>query len=344
MDNMKNDYVSLCRFIEKNYKKQYDEILYALELFKGSVKSLQDIMSKPLENENFDATIERANYGKEIERIGKTVEGYLAVFSPQQIKSVNSGSSSTFNISDQIKKKYPHFVDEDFTYKRISGFYFEGNEYRADTWKELLVNVSQLLYRKNPTLFNDTVFSEGRKYKGRQYDYFSKKRSNAYYDIIPGTGIYVLTNRSANDLCKLTGQLLDDIIGSKNGLRISVDEDLDSQKYINLSYDNSVKTADFVRNQMRMLSDKNYTFSHDMLNKLLDINASKRMFGIGFAFFRERISPDFPLYRQIKDSKGNNRYWNEIFTFNNRQFLIASQWTNYSVDRFCEWFNSLERR
>lgn len=64
------------------------------------------------------------------------------------------------------------------------------------------------------------------------------------------------------------------------------------------------------------------------------------MFGIGMPFLKA-YDKDGDISVQIKDNKGNGRYWKEVFEFNGKFYLIVSQWQEFNRERFNKWLNTL---
>ncbi len=67
---------------------------------------------------------------------------------------------------------------------------------------------------------------------------------------------------------------------------------------------------------------------------------SKKTFKLYFPFMKV-VNPSDNIDLLKRDSRGNNRYWNKVFTFNERTVLITSEWYKESKPLFISWFNSL---
>ena len=90
--------------------------------------------------------------------------------------------------------------------------------------------------------------------------------------------------------------------------------------------------GDHVRNCMKKLETLGYRFSEKMLADMLDKDASKQIFSLGYSFFVED-----------RNDSNKNRYWAAPFTFNDRIFYITKEWFDKGKQRekFDEWYASL---
>lgn len=102
-----------------------------------------------------------------------------------------------------LDRRQPHHLDEDFTDKRVCGFSFGGRSYEAESWKDTLVQVCQLVRRRYPNKFD--LYVQESCASGHKRTFFSDRTiiysgGTSAYSRIPGTDVYVLTNSSANTL------------------------------------------------------------------------------------------------------------------------------------------------
>lgn len=136
----------------------------------------------------------------------------------------------------------------------------------------------------------------------------------------------------------ITGEdISDDILGgfAKAESRIStsiLEEDCSDEKI-----------GKYIRGKLRELSNSGFVFSAEQITDMCNAEWSHRTFS-----YQSRILPFArvanyvdDLSSQIKDEKGNNRYWNEIFSFGDYRLLIFSQWYSKDKDDFDKWYESI---
>lgn len=246
-----------------------------------------------------------------------------------------------------VDNSLPHTLYEDFTHKKAKAFSFDGRRYEAKDWKDVLIQTCDLLAdidsEKFYSLVSDPVM------KGRKISYFG------YEPIETNTGIknyhmknldiYVWTNLSANHIRNLIRKLL-----KKYGVKIS-----DFFIYLRADYsplhENKLsisetefqiigdKVGKYVRLSMRELSNKQYKFSQNELSAMLSKKWSKDELGLDYPLlkqFREGVA----IAEQIKEGS-YGRYWKEIFEFNNKKFLVTSQWFDRHRENFEKWLMGL---
>lgn len=210
-----------------------------------------------------------------------------------------------------------------------------------------MVKVCELLYAKDPTLFEKVIFSD--KFIGNKIKYFSKTNEGKYYKKLKNANIYVWTCHSANTICSLIRRLLLEYNISSNSLYIYLRADytpLHSNTMNNGSdvvipeTNDEVKIGKFVRTTMRNLSTYGYNFDKQTLGLLLSDEETKNIFGIGTSFLKE-VKDETQIQKLMKDSNGYNRYWCEVFEFNGKKFVVVSQWTKNNADRFKTWLYKL---
>lgn len=98
--------------------------------------------------------------------------------------------------------------DDDFTGKPIRGFAFDGAQFAVSTYKELLIQLTNLLRKKFGEDFDDRALSLG----GRKRRYFSRQpRELKYAHEVEGGGLFVETNLNANLIVKICYRLVRDL-------------------------------------------------------------------------------------------------------------------------------------
>lgn len=102
------------------------------------------------------------------------------------------------------------------------------------------------------------------------------------------------------------------------------------------------KIGQYIRSKLRELSIKGFSFTYEQILNLCDADWSRDTFSYDRRLsFAKLYSCDIDISAQIKDSKGYNRYWNEIFEFGDYKLLIISQWYSEHKDRFDLWYEKL---
>lgn len=356
MESLNTELLDLYKFIEENYKSQSNDIFYYLELLLDSIINTKNALGEDIKknSHNFSKIESLLNYAKKIESIEKTANCYLNAF------SLNSSPESEEMEEDdekcpipnykeyEVDQEVPHLLTENFTHKKICSFLLENIRYNVGTWQSALIKLCEVLINKDIQKFNSFVNSD--LFCGNKRNYFSYSGKEQYYKRINDTNIYVWTNLNTNTICKIMRKLLREYNIPTNSLYIYLIADytalhntVPESPMQEQDIDKKVKIGKYVRECMRKLSNQHYRFSQNTLNKLTNDNATKELFGIGTSFFRE-VKPNADISRLIKDTKGYNRYWKEIFRFNNKDFIIVSQWTEVNSERFKTWLNSLPNK
>ena len=107
-----------------------------------------------------------------------------------------------------------------------------------------------------------------------------------------------------------------------------------------LSYSDERKIGQIVQDSMQELERKGYVFTQHQLDALLSLVRSKELFKLYYPFFKI-LDDSKSIEAQCKDRLGYARYWNNIYSFNGKKFLITSQWYKESKVYFISWFNKL---
>lgn len=113
--------------------------------------------------------------------------------------STESGEQVDYSQYDMNASVAYDIEDTPVTFKRPVAFSFNGKQYKVTTWKTMLTKLCELLYKKNPEILKSMVGEE------RQPGYRRVKMSTnkiGFHSpvMIPGSNIWIETNRSASDL------------------------------------------------------------------------------------------------------------------------------------------------
>lgn len=348
MDKLNTEILELYKFIEDNYKNESDEIYYSLELLLNCLVNTKNALANDISKNsgNLSKVGYLYTYATKIENLEEIIGNYLSAF-----VSDNSNTTEKLKYDDgekQIVKNYndyetPHLLSESFTNKKISTFIFEGIKYEVNDWKSALLKLCEILVNKDSDKFLSFVNSD--LFSGKKRKYFVFNCREEHYRKIASTNIYVYTCFNTNTICEFMIKLLQEYNIPMDNVYVYLREENafqknENSKYSDKNHTEDVKIGKYVRESMRNLSNKHYRFSQDMLDKLTDGDATKKLFGIGIPFFKE-VKMGVDIYVLTKDIYGYNRYWKEIFRFNDKDYLIVSQWTKNNADRFINWFKGL---
>lgn len=349
--------ITTYEYLEKNHPMAAQDIYYGLELFTNSLDYGIEAFQKEIADKNnsgdFSILPEIFEYAQTVKNLKAMLEEYLTDISmlntieETDMEGISEEDEKTLpNYKDYIvDDEIPHMLSETFTYKRICGFMFDGIRYNVRTWQAALIRLSELLIEKNPDIFHS--FLNQPTFKGRKNNYFSiTDNGNKYYHKLSNSEIYVWINLNTAMICEIMKKILRGYGIPVNKLYIYLRADytplhiMEEGAVKDESIDLADKIGKYVRTTMRKFSNDGYVFSDDMLGKLMNGDSTKILFGIGMPFFKE-VKDDNNLSAQTRDSKGRNRYWKEIFEFNNKKYLIVSQWCEVNRERFDKWVNSL---
>ncbi len=107
-------------------------------------------------------------------------------------------------------------TNDDYKGKSINSFKLEGKIYNANTWKEMLIKVCSIMYKKHKKDFKK-IFS----LRGDKRPYFSiNPKDLRLPGKIEGTNIYVETNINANFAVRLTRKVIAMFNGNEKDFRI----------------------------------------------------------------------------------------------------------------------------
>lgn len=128
--------------------------------------------------------------------------------------SANAAASPTAIRSGRRPSSRP---DADYTGQPIRGFEFDGHQYSVTTYKELLLQFTNLLRNK----FGDTFEREAVTLGGRKRRYFSRDpRELKYAHELEGGGLFVETNLNANLIVKICYGLVRALGHAESNLKV----------------------------------------------------------------------------------------------------------------------------
>jgi hypothetical protein len=152
----------------------------------------------------------------EIEDVEKVI---MNIESSAIAKPVNS-SAPIRSVASPISPRQPTSCTEgSYRNNRIISFQLLGSIYRARTWKELLVLVSEEMYRRH-----STEFSRCLSLRGSRMIYFSQKPSELSRPMrIAGSNFFVETKLNSNSIIKRSRELMGLFGYKEHDLRVSAE-------------------------------------------------------------------------------------------------------------------------
>jgi hypothetical protein len=149
---------------------------------------------------------------EEAEKANVLYTMYSKYLSAEEKEGINE---NVFEVWSNKKKIKPSYTDFDYTKMYVYSFYFREQEYKVDTWKELLIKILSLMHTLHKEEFENILDIPGRR---RQYfTHYPEKLHVA--EEIDNTGIYTETKLGSNsivglcyDIIQLFGYSDDDLV------------------------------------------------------------------------------------------------------------------------------------
>jgi negative regulator of replication initiation len=134
----------------------------------------------------------------------ETVEQFLTSFTKEPEKSKRP-TQPTFRLPSELPTHpVKPVITQNYAGKSIVSFVFKGNKYEVKTWKDMLIQICNIMFSIHRDRFEKVL-----KLRGRKRPYFSKNPNELRGpERINGTDIYVETNLSANNVVQLSKRIL----------------------------------------------------------------------------------------------------------------------------------------
>jgi hypothetical protein len=117
-----------------------------------------------------------------------------------------------------VVSKRPLEIRESYAYKPISLFLFKGTRYEVRSWKDMLIQVCNIMLATHRNRFEQVL-----NLRGRKRPYFTRNSNELRApEKINGTDIYVEVNLSANSIVKLSIDILSLFGYTKEDLSIEI--------------------------------------------------------------------------------------------------------------------------
>lgn len=206
----------LLKEVPSNAEDLNNSINNTLEIIERTRAALASKVTRLFQDgESEFTTFTKAN--KKLADIENYLKGFISDIRSETLTSqkleIENGINQT--ISDRpdydsykVDDKKPHYLYEDFTNKRPVAFSLEGKRYPVRDWNKLLIMVCEILYKKNPKLFQS--FIDDATMQGRTRTYFSTTPSNIVDPKkINGTNIYVMTHNNGRGTCSIVERMIE---------------------------------------------------------------------------------------------------------------------------------------
>jgi hypothetical protein len=203
MDNELRKDVSITKKITDKYGEIYkflSDVVYGEPTYLIIIDRKIPLLSEAIDNLQAQTeVIEFKTFQRE--NVGKTVHAHL--FEP-----MFSIKETTLNTQKYIKNSKPYQSNAsrmaNYANAQIIAFKFNGQRYEVQTWRELLIKLTEIIADLHKDQFDNVL-----KIAGRKRPYFAKS-SNALRvpKKIKNTNIYVEVHLSANAIVRLANKLM----------------------------------------------------------------------------------------------------------------------------------------
>ena len=210
------------KYIIDTDKKCGDDVIYALALLDTSVESmLESVKGKISDNttkNNFSEVARLVQFCNSIIEIREKIQEYITYMTPIDYEKQSQEKKDDELLEKDEKRGYVnysnyavkrdeiHFLNEDFTHKRICAFDIDGRRIEVGSWQDALVKVCEVAYRKSPMLVNSFVGNPD--FQGNRVSYFERLSVPNKNVRICDSDIYVWINLSANQIAAMIKKIL----------------------------------------------------------------------------------------------------------------------------------------
>ncbi len=151
---------------------------------------------------------------KYLKQFYNSINEFKDNFKNKFVKPITFNKNNIRLVNDQIDNY--NFYKK----KKIDSFIFEGKVHSVKTWQDLLLQLCNILYSKNPPLFENTVLQ----IKGSQRPYFAKeeRKIKNIAKKLTDTNIFVETKFDSNSIVKLCHTVLQSMNLPINLLEIKI--------------------------------------------------------------------------------------------------------------------------
>ena len=209
----------LVEFLEKEVPESANQLFEiindAIVVINNTTTLINKNTLKLLEENKHDEITPYIEASKDLGQLSSYLSKFIDNVSNEKIMDQNVSKSERKEDSYKTEKDFyivdesePHGLFENFTYKRPKAFTLEGKKYPVRDWKQLLWMTCEVLNARNPQLFES--FTKKTNMQGNSRKYFSFTDTGMYNpQKIAGSNIYVETNHSANGICNVIADMLE---------------------------------------------------------------------------------------------------------------------------------------
>lgn len=198
-------------FSQFNNKSDFDDVE---ENDSNKSEKESEILNQFIGSDSVSESITVESVNPEAKTVAPTLQANLSATASEKQTSKKSDTSEVVNTPTET------WLTRDYREKNIASFSLNGNEYEVTTWREFLIMSCTLM-----KLHHNKDFAKVLEIKGRKNFYFSKTPDNFRSpEKISGSGIYVETNLSANQIVKVVQRIITVFGYSEDSLDIKTDE------------------------------------------------------------------------------------------------------------------------
>ncbi len=341
---MDEKFLKLFEYLSEHHSKMAEDIIESYEFFASYIKDAEeklcDECAKAItsHSSNRDDLYTISSLASEIRsRLESNVKALYETFNKEISNTDNNPPIDNPNETNSESQDQDNWksLDYNFQSEKVICIRFNGQEYNTKDLTDALVKLCEILYTVDNYKFKELInqdFSHG-----RTRDYFSVNLSEDKYIPILDSGLAVFVNTNNISKIALIKNILTYYGYSHDDIRLLIKSDYSPKPR---EYKGIKKTADqkigrYVREKMRLLSKKGYSFDKEELQALQNKKLTKRLVGITYPLLVSR--------RDMTTGKAQKeKYWNEIFVYNNQEFYVASRWKPEMRKNFDIWYKNLK--
>ncbi len=178
---------------------------------------------------NFNENLTRLT--KYSSKIRNQIKNYFDVNPEEEdLEKESTETKRKDRIIKELDKKKPHYLEENFTYKRPYGFVLNKTATKGiKTWRSMYMQILQLLGKEDSDKFNNLLNNENF-ITNQGHSYFSSDESELRQPAQYKDGFYAEVNLSANQITEQIENLLKHFNIEPEEMKIYLREDRDADK------------------------------------------------------------------------------------------------------------------
>lgn len=357
---MQGDLEKLFSFVKNEFPKDAGEISEAIELLSLALDGLLEhanvALTQSQRERNYAKSKDLVSFSEEVSdiqseiiKLGTGLQDEVAAAEEEDNGEADDDEDAVSqegkplpNYAEyRVDQSVPHTLYESFTHKKACAFSFRGKNYPVRDWKDLLIQVCDLLSDIDSSKMMS--FIDDRSMVGSRIHYFGTKHVPYKNEKLSNMDVYVWINLSSNGKRNIIRKMLKKFNIPITEFLVYLRADytpLHPSSRADMEIDDNLtddeKVGAYVRNAMRKLSEQNVPLSKADLSLMLSKEGTKRLFDVDYPFLKP-YDASVDLVIQIKEN-GYGRYWKEVFTFGGIKYLVSSQWYERSRELFDKWY------